>query len=213
MAKDKRGRPLKLRLNDEPDDIVIVFTDAYFAHGCNATKAARAIGFTGNAFELRRRPDVRARIAARLSEHKAGADEVLGVLSMHLRADLGLLVDEDGQFDWGRAQELNITRTIKKIKIRERRYKDTDGDEVVERNYEVETYDAQAAANKIANILGLEQKPKENESDAERKLRMYEKLVDRLIERAANEYGETLTRIEAINQIAAYQPEITDYIC
>jgi hypothetical protein len=202
------GRP-KL---EQQDDLVVAFVDAYFANSCKPTKAARSIGYGRDAHRLMRHPAVRSRIALRLSEYKAGADEVLGVLAMHMRADVGLLLNEDGAFDWKLAQERGVTPLVKKLKIRERRYRDEDEEEVVERHYELELHDAQAAAFKIANLLGLEQKPKENESDAERKARMYDKLVDRLIEHAAQKFGETLSRVDAINEIAAYQPEIRDYI-
>jgi hypothetical protein len=190
------------------------FVDAYFANGCNAQKAIRAIGCNDHnkGHRMMQLSGVRDEIARRLSEHKAGADEVLRVLSMHLRADIGLLLNEDGEFDWKLALERGVTRMIKKLKIRKHTEVDKDGVETTELSYELELHDSQAAASKLANILGLDQRPKENESDIKRKARMYERLVERVIERALVECGETLSRHQAIERLAAYDPAIREYI-
>ena len=41
---------------------------------------------------------------------------------------------------------------------------------------------------------------------------MYERMVDRIIERVLTEHGQVITCLEAIEQIAVYQPEIREYV-
>jgi hypothetical protein len=51
-----------------------------------------------------------------------------------------------------------------------------------------------------------------NENERERKTRMYGLMVERIIQRMRDEHGEMVSRAEAIEKIAYYQPEITDYV-
>jgi hypothetical protein len=231
--KRQRGPRTNLKLQAEPivdateetlreripifPDREAAFIDAYFRFGCNATRAAAAAGwsqqyarFAGP--DLLRRADIRDQIVARLNEHHAGAEEVLGLLSLHLRADLGHLLNDDGEFDWALALKRGVTRMIKKLKIRKHTETYEDGLEATDLHYEIELHDSQAAARTLVGILGLEQRPKENETDYERKAKMYGRMVDRVIERMHSEHGEMITRAQAIDTLAAYQPEIREYI-
>lgn len=197
------------------EERVPFFVDAYFANNCSPSKAALALGIRdkSRASRMMQLSVVRDEIARRLSEYKAGADEVLSVLSLHLRADLGLLLNEDGEFDWKLALERGVTRMIKKLKIRKRTIVGEEGGpEVTELQYELELHDSQSAAWKLANIMGLEQRPKENEGDQERKAKMYARMVERVTERAMTEGGQIITREKAIDLLAAYEPEIRQYV-
>ena len=51
-----------------------------------------------------------------------------------------------------------------------------------------------------------------NEDERARKVRMYGVMVERVVERMLEEHGEVITRGQAIETLAAYQPEIRNYI-
>jgi Family of unknown function (DUF5681) len=51
-----------------------------------------------------------------------------------------------------------------------------------------------------------------NENERERKTRLYELMVERIIQRMRDEHGETITRAQAIETLAYYQPEIREYV-
>jgi len=51
-----------------------------------------------------------------------------------------------------------------------------------------------------------------NEDERERKTKMYGRMVERVLERMLTEHGQVITHEQAIDTLAAYQPEIREYI-
>jgi hypothetical protein len=51
-----------------------------------------------------------------------------------------------------------------------------------------------------------------HEDDRDRRRRLYSTMVDRVIERASTELKEVLSREQAINRIAVYEPRIREYL-
>lgn len=122
------------------------FVSHYLA-SWNATQAAIRAGYSAKTArsigaENLTKPDIQAAIAARLSELKMGADEVLTRLTEHARGSLApfLRINGDGElagFDLSGDKPLHL---LKKVSVTRRVFKDTD-----EATVSIEVYDAQAA--------------------------------------------------------------------
>jgi hypothetical protein len=201
-----------------------VFTEHYIANGGNGVQAAKAAGYQGDtntlnqvARENLQKPTIQAAVQERiLGVVKADTDEVLRLFAAHMRGDVadfdGLFLP-DGRLDLRRAKELGVSRLIKKLDFEPVSFiVGEDLSQVVYYRCKIEMHDSQSAASKLADIFGLKQQPRVNEADRERKTKTYERMVDRIIERAFEERGETVTRADVIAQIATYQPEIKEYI-
>lgn len=159
-----------------------VFVESYLANGGNATDAARKAGVKGSKDYIRtaaRRmitndhilAEIQTRTRERLKGVKATADEVVYLLADHLRADLGDLEDcfRDGKFDLKLAKKRDLSRLVRKLKIREQ----PTGETVTE----IEIYDSQGAARTLGKYMGLEQQPRQNEDDVARVKAELAKLV------------------------------------
>jgi len=176
--KPKKGRPKgkgrKLTPKQE------AFTENYLANGFNGTQAAKDAGYSGSedtlahvAAENLRKPQIASRVRERLDGLAANADEVLNLLADHMRADLADFdgcFDEDGRLDLVEAKKRGVSRLVKKLKSTTRSIPQSqDKPPIRETTVEIELYSAQDAAAKLIPVLGLKQKPGENEKDVERR--------------------------------------------
>jgi phage terminase small subunit len=150
------------------------FTENVIANGGNATAAARKAGVKGSdayvsvaAHRMLRNDKVQEYIQTRTRERlkgvKANADELYFLLADHLRADIADL-DEcmrpDGGLDLKLAKQMDVSRLVKKLKTRI----GPGGDIITE----IELHDSQAAAGRLAKLMGLEQAPRQNQDDVAR---------------------------------------------
>jgi hypothetical protein len=160
--------------------------------------------------------DIQARLRQRVERAKRAAkvenDEVIGVLAQQMHGDIADLLDESGRFDYQRAVESGVTSQIKKLRIKERKIYAMSEEIGVETTHELELYNAQEAAGKLADIFGLKQLPRENDADRERKTAIYEQVVANVIERAKAEASVELTREQAIDKIAVFDAQIRNYL-
>jgi len=162
----KKAIPLKPRHQ--------AFAEAIVANGGNATDAARKAGVKGTdgaiqvtAHRMLRNAKVQEHIQQRTREKlkgiKADADEVLFLLADHLRgdiADLSDCIDQDGRLDLKKAKQMGVSNLIKKAETRT-----TPTGEIISK---IEIHDSQAAAGRLADIMGLKQQPRVNEDDVKR---------------------------------------------
>jgi phage terminase small subunit len=192
------------------------FVDHYFTNGGNGTAAARDAGYKGTdhtlaqvAYENLRKPEIASRVRARLDGMAATADEVLFLLGDHLRADLADLADcfkPDGSLDLVAAQQRGVSRLVKKIKTNSREVTHDDG--VTERivTTELELHDAQGAARVLADLHGLKQQPKENETDLKNRREWAETQLQRVMDELA------LDRPNALEWMRAHTPQAAQWI-
>lgn len=150
------------------------FVEHHAANGGNATDAARKAGVKGSKDYIRtaaRRMITNDHIQAHIQERnrerlkgvKANADEIYFLLGDHLRADIADLeacILPDGRLDLKLAKKMDVSRLVKKIKTRVGPV----GDVVTE----IELHDSQAAAGRLAKLMGLEQAPRQNQDDVAR---------------------------------------------
>jgi hypothetical protein len=137
------------------------FVDHYLADPRgNASEAAKKAGYKSDnpealwatASRLLRRVRVRNEIARRLGTNVASSTEVLEILSRHARSDLTDLLDSNGDFDLKRAKRLRI---LKKLKVKTRFEKDSEGNLNPVTEQEFEIHDPQAAADKLGKFHGF----------------------------------------------------------
>lgn len=100
----------------------MLFIDCYIANGGNGTQAAEDAGYKGSretlaavAYENLNKPHIKAEIDRKLSQFMS-ADEVLYRLSEIVNADLGDVLDDDGNIDLKKAKRQGKTRFLKVIK-------------------------------------------------------------------------------------------------
>lgn len=140
-----------------------LFVDFYLADPTgNATDAARKAGFTGTdeslwttGSRLLRRAKVRHEIRRRLGNHIASSEEVLERLTTHARGDLTDILTSEGEFDLRHVRRSGASKLLKKLKIRKRFEKDSEGNfqPVIEHEYEI--HDPQAALEKLGRFHKL----------------------------------------------------------
>jgi phage terminase small subunit len=127
------------------------FVDFYFLARGNLSRAAEMAGLTLRAAtDIVRRPEIQQLIEQRQADLSAavmaGATEVVGVLVQQMRADIADAMPDEPILQAAKAA--GVSRLIKKIKVKEGK----DG----ARQVELELYSAQAAAQTLAKIFGLE---------------------------------------------------------
>lgn len=198
------------------------FVNEYLANGGNGVQAARAAGYKGDTNTLNQvardnlqKPTIASRVRERVDGLAATSAEVLNVLGDHLRADLADFRDcfnSDGELDLDAAKRAGVSHLAKKVRSNTRIITHADGTTERVVQVELELHDAQGAAKVLADLHGLKQAPRANEADRERKAQLYERMIERIIERAMAERGEAVSRADVINRIATYQPEIREYI-
>ena len=126
-----------------------LFCLAYASLG-NARAAAQEAGYSGNAdvlkvtgYRLLSQPQVQQRVNEHLEVMSMDSKEVLRLLALHAKADLGAFIT-DGKPDLERAQALGLSPLIKRLTW------DTDG-----AIKSIELVDSQAALDKLARANGL----------------------------------------------------------
>src|SRR5262249_24781054 len=122
--------------------------------------------------------DIQARIERAKSRAGVTPEEIIGTLAQQMHSDVADILDDAGDFDYPLAKERGVTGQIKKLKIR----KTPDKDCLIETTYELELYSSQDAAKSLANIFGLNQAPRENEKDAQRKREWAETQLQRVMD-------------------------------
>lgn len=130
----------------------------------NGAEAARRAGYSEararvTASELLATGSISEQIKARLAEVHMSADEALKLTADIARSDIAALMEVTSMgfnLDMQKAQELGLTRLIKKVKQRTttRLAKKDDGEDTETHELEVELYDAQAALRDILKIHG-----------------------------------------------------------
>lgn len=143
----------------------------------NGTEAARMAGFEGDdnvlavqAHRLIRTREVRERIQARLDDALSlTPNEVIGVLTSHLRADVTEILTEGGHLDVATLRERKLGHLIKKIKTR--RYTEGTGENAVPVEVtEVELHDSFKAGVQLSRIMGIEKQPAANPTDEQARI-------------------------------------------
>lgn len=213
--KDKSGNEL-LTPKEE------AFAECYVANKGNGVQAAKDAGYKGSydtlnavARENLQKPPIASRVRARVDGLAATSAEVLNVLGDHLRADVADLREcfkSDGSLDLDKAKAAGVSHLVKKVKSNSRTVTTGEGYTETVTQVELELHDAQAAARILADLHGLKQQPRANEADRERKIQLYERMVERIMQRVTEERGEAISRADAIAHIATYQPDIKEYV-
>lgn len=134
------------------------FIDRYLVTS-NATESAIYAGYQGTeqtiaatASRLLRNHKIRLEIQRRLGKSVASPSEVLETLTRHARADLTDVLTPEGEFDYKLARRKRI---LKKLKVKHRYEKDSEGNlqPVTEQEYEI--HDPQSALEKLGRFHKL----------------------------------------------------------
>lgn len=134
------------------------FIDFYLGPcNLNASRAALAAGYSERSagqigHENLRKPEIRKAIDERLNSNVLTPSEVLSILSTQAKGTITDVLQEDGKFDLEDAKKRGTDRLIKKLKITEKL--DPEGNPI-ERSYDLETHDPQAAAEKVGRFHKL----------------------------------------------------------
>ena len=140
-----------------------MFIEQYFICKLNGTEAAwiaydckdRAVA-ASIASEVLRKPEIRARVDARLAEFHMHANEVLSRMAFDARGTMEDFVDPDsGVIDLRKAKAAHSLGLLKRYKNKFTTYTSKDGDETETNEVEIELYDGQAARRDLGKHLGL----------------------------------------------------------
>lgn len=170
-ASAETGKPKRKKLTLKQE----AFAEHYIANGGNGVRAAEAAGYAGSYSVLNeaardnlQKPVIASYVRERLKGVKATSDEVMFLLSDHLRADIADIsgcFDENGQLDLKLAKQRGVSHLIKKVKVQPVG-RDEAGQAIF--RTEVEMHDSQSAAAKLGDYLGLKQMPRVNQEDVAR---------------------------------------------
>jgi phage terminase small subunit len=154
-----------------------MFVESYLANGGNGVRAAEQAGYAGGDNTLRAiasenltKPNIRGRIRERVSEAQVEANEVIGTLASHMRADIGEIMPDNPVVR--QAKAVGLSHLIRKVTVKE--YFDKTKQAVVTETT-VELHNAQTAAKQLCAIMGLEVAAAKNPYDAARAA--YERLL------------------------------------
>jgi phage terminase small subunit len=143
------------------------------------TEAARAAGYSESysrvdVYSTLEKPSVKAEIErrreSRMAEANIHANEVLGTLASHMRADIGEIMPDNPIVQ--RAREAGVSHWIRKVTVKE--YFDKSKQATVTETT-VELHNAQTAAKQLCAVMGLEVAAAKNPYDAARAA--YERLL------------------------------------
>ena len=112
-----------------------------------------------NGHELLKNTEISEEIERRIKENTMSADEALLLLTEQARGDVAQLMDVSSMgfnLDMRKAQELGLTKLIKKVKQRTiiHQGKSESDEDRETHDLEIELYDAQAALDKILKVHG-----------------------------------------------------------
>ncbi len=154
-----------------------MFVESYLSNGGNGVRAAEQAGYAGGDNTLRAiasenltKPNIRGRIRERVSEAQVEANEVIGTLASHMRADIGEIMPDNPVVR--QAKAVGLSHLIRKVVVKE--YFDKSKQAVVTET-SVELHNAQTAAKQLCAIMGLEVAAAKNPYDAARAA--YERLL------------------------------------
>jgi phage terminase small subunit len=153
-----------------------LFIEHYISNGYNGKKAAESAGYAKGhgaeteASRLLRNAEIQERVRARVAEAGVQANEVIGVLVSHMRADIAD-IDPDNPIVKA-AKARGVSHWIKKLVVK--KYYDKSKDAVVTETV-VELHNSQAAAKQLCTIMGLDTAPQKNPYDLARAA--YERLL------------------------------------
>lgn len=109
-------------------------------------------------YENLRKPQIREALDALLSERVMSKVEAIARLSDEARDDVGDFFDVDGEghlaLNLARAKQEGRSRLLRRLRVRTTTYTRDDGTVVTEQSVDAETYDAQAAKDKILKSYG-----------------------------------------------------------
>lgn len=170
-----------------------LFVDAYLICG-NAAEAARRAGYSRKTArsigaENLTKPDIMAALRARAGEAEADPDEIVRRLVEHLRGSMGdfMVVRRGGEVDLNFSRAPDKLHLIKKFKKTVKTF----GEDGTETSYELELYDAQAAAEKLGKYFRL-WTDKDDEADLRRALKALGLDPEHAIERAADGFEQLI---------------------
>jgi phage terminase small subunit len=154
-----------------------MFVESYLANGGNGVRAAEQAGYAGGDNTLRAiasenltKPNIRGRIRERVSEAQVEANEVIGTLASHMRADIGDVMPDNPVVR--QAKAVGLSHLIRKVVVKE--YFDKSKQAVVTETT-VELHNSQTAAKQLCAVMGLEVAAAKNPYDAARAA--YERLL------------------------------------
>ncbi len=193
------------------------FAEHYLQNGFNGVQAAKKAGYNGSYGTLKstardnlQNPAIASRVRARIEGLAANANEVLHLLGDHLRgsiADYKDCFNEDGSFNLAMAEAKGVAQNIKRLRnVRRVIPRGKDEPPITEITVDIEMYSSQDAAAKLIPVLGLKQKPGENERDEERRRKWAEEQLAKVMERLG------LDRDAAIAWMRANAPTAAQWI-
>ncbi len=153
-----------------------MFIEHYLSGGYNGKRAAEAAGYAkGHAAEteasrLLRNAEIQERVRARVAEAGVQANEVIGTLVSHMRADLADIDPEHPLLK--RAKAAGVSHWIRKLTVKE--YFDKSKQAVVTETT-VELHNSQTAAKQLCAVMGLNVDSQRNPYDLARAA--YERLL------------------------------------
>jgi hypothetical protein len=158
-------------------------TKAYVDAGFKNTKNARI-----NAKQKLTTPNIQSALEKRKAEYRAIADveakDIIGAQQEIAFASIEDALDDDGYINFPKAKQNGAAKLIKKISRTPNKY----GEAV-----SVEFYSRSDALNQLADILGIKQQPKENETDIHA-------VITRCIEKMTAKGHTREQQIEAIRE-------------
>lgn len=157
---------MPLRRKDEKGEEVLTrkeeaFVATYLSNGGNGFQAAKAAGYSIDsayaiASENLRKPEIARRIQQRIAEATTlTPNEIIGTLASQMRADMTDCLDEEGNIDLDRIKQQGLGHLVKRLRVR-RTYEGSCEGKLVAEVVDVELHDAQAAAAKLASLMGLQ---------------------------------------------------------
>lgn len=184
------------------------FAQNFVANGGKGKQAAEDAGFASGASaevtasRLLRNAKVQKRIKELEEQSSASTPEVMGTLASHMRGDIADVFDEETMPPVIKTAKANgVSHLIKRVTF------EKDGRTV----RSLEFHDPQAAARTLGKYKGLEQQPRENDSDVARKMENMRALVDRLYAEAQGA-GESISKAEVARRVIARRPEAARYL-
>lgn len=169
MARKRKSKAVQPTAIFDPNEItpqMLLFVNEYIV--CmNGTQAARLALYSGDdatlaatASRLLRNDKVLREISRRLDAYSMSANEVLIRLTDIARGDIGDAISEDGGVDILQIKTRGRSHLVKRYKHKRKTITTTDSDgdngsDILEDEYEVEMYDAQAALNTLMKFHGL----------------------------------------------------------
>lgn len=178
------GRPIEWDvLTEQEMDFAQKLVNGRFE---NAFAAGRAAGIEESnlrtaVFNIQRRPAFHVYLRYLLSQSEVKPIEVLNTLAKQMRNSIEDFIDADGFLNLEVARQNGALAQVKKVSI------DKETGQVTA----LELHSAQAAAIALSRCLGIEQQPRQNESDSERQRDFYLEKMRRFMARFNADAEET----------------------